>query len=66
MPGVFAAWISVPGTSATQTAGDVASWIPAMIAELAASPDNRRTIICLDEFLPCVKTSGRVSLRQVS
>ncbi len=47
---VDAAWISVPGTSAPQTAGDVASWILAMIGELAASPDNRRTIICLDEF----------------
>ena len=47
---VDAAWISVPGTSAPQTAGDVASWILAMIGELAGSPDNRRTIICLDEF----------------
>ena len=47
---VDAAWISVPGTSAPQTAGDVASWILAMIGELAASPDDRRTIICLDEF----------------
>lgn len=47
---VDAAWISVPGTSAPQTAGDIASWILAMIGELAASPDNRRTIICLDEF----------------
>lgn len=47
---VDAAWISVPGTSAPQTAGDVASWILAMIGELAASPDSRRTIICLDEF----------------
>jgi hypothetical protein len=47
---VDAAWISVPGTSAPQTAGDVASWILTMIGELAASPDHRRTIICLDEF----------------
>ena len=47
---VDAAWISVPGTSAPQTAGDVASWILTMIGELAASPDNRRTIVCLDEF----------------
>ncbi|NNN10111.1 MAG: hypothetical protein HKL85_13090 [Acidimicrobiaceae bacterium] len=47
---VDAAWISVPGTSSPQTAGDVASWILSMIGELAASPDNRRTIICLDEF----------------
>ena len=47
---VDAAWISVPGTSSPQTAGDVASWILAMVGELAASPDNRRTIICLDEF----------------
>lgn len=47
---IDAAWISVPGTSAPQTAGDVASWILAMIGELAASPDNRPTIICLDEF----------------
>jgi hypothetical protein len=47
---VDAAWISVPGTSAPQTAGDVASWILAMIGELASSPDHRRTIICLDEF----------------
>ena len=47
---VDAAWISVPGTSAPQTAGDVASWVLAMIGELAASADNRRTIICLDEF----------------
>lgn len=47
---VDAAWISVPGTSSPQTAGDVASWLLAMIGELAASPDHRRTIICLDEF----------------
>lgn len=47
---VDAAWISVPGTSAPQTAGDVASWILTMIGELAASADHRRTIICLDEF----------------
>jgi hypothetical protein len=47
---VDAAWISVPGTSSPQTAGDVSSWLLAMIGELAASPDNRRTIICLDEF----------------
>ena len=47
---VDAAWISVPGTSSPQTAGDVASWVLSMIGELAASPDNRRTIICLDEF----------------
>ena len=47
---VDAAWISIPGTSAPQTASDVASWILAMIGELAASPDDRRTIICLDEF----------------
>jgi hypothetical protein len=47
---VDAAWISVPGTSAPQTAGDVASWILAMIGELAASPDDCRTIVCLDEF----------------
>lgn len=47
---VDAAWISVPGTSAPQTAGDVASWILSMIGELAASLDHRRTIICLDEF----------------
>jgi len=47
---VDAAWISVPGTSSPQTASDVATWILAMIGELAASPDHRRTIICLDEF----------------
>jgi hypothetical protein len=47
---VDAAWISVPGTSSPQTAGDVASWVLSMIGELATSPDNRRTIICLDEF----------------
>ncbi len=47
---VDAAWISVPGTSSPQTAGDVASWILSMIGELAASSDNRRTIVCLDEF----------------
>ncbi len=47
---VDAAWISVPGTSAPQTAGDVATWILAMIGELAASHDQRRTIVCLDEF----------------
>jgi hypothetical protein len=47
---VDAAWISIPGTSAPQTAGDVASWILAMIGELATSPDHRRTIVCLDEF----------------
>lgn len=45
-----AAWISVPGTSSPQTAGDVASWILAMVGELATSSDRRRTIICLDEF----------------
>jgi hypothetical protein len=48
--GVDAAWISVPGTSSPQTAGDVASWILAMIGEMAVSTDVRRTIICLDEF----------------
>ena len=47
---VDAAWISVPGTSSPQTAGDAASWILALIGELAASTDSRRTIICLDEF----------------
>ena len=47
---IDAAWISVPGTSAPQTAGDVASWILTMIGELAVSADHRRTIICLDEF----------------
>ena len=47
---VDAAWVSVPGTASPQTAGDVASWILSMIGELAASPDNRRTIIFLDEF----------------
>jgi len=47
---VDAAWISVPGTSSPQTAGDVASWMLSMIGELATYPDRRRTIICLDEF----------------
>lgn len=47
---VDAAWISVPGTSSPQTAGDVASWLLSMVGELAAQPDHRRTIICLDEF----------------
>lgn len=45
-----AAWISVPGTTAPQTAGDVASWVLSMVGELAASPVHRPTIICLDEF----------------
>lgn len=37
-------------TAAPQTAGDIASWLLALIGELALSPDPRRTIVFLDEF----------------
>jgi hypothetical protein len=47
---VDAAWISIPGTSAPQMAGDVASWLLALIGELAAHGDGRPTFVVLDEF----------------
>lgn len=50
LPQADAAWISIPGTAAPQTAGDIASWLLALIGELALSPDPRRTIVFLDEF----------------
>ena len=45
-----AAWISIPGTAAPQTAGDIASWLLALIGELALSHNPRRTLVFLDEF----------------
>jgi hypothetical protein len=47
---VDAAWISIPGTTAPQTAGDLASWLLALIAGLAQSEQRRATLIILDEF----------------
>lgn len=47
---VDAAWLRLPGTSAPQTAGDVAAWILALVGELAESNDGRPTLIVLDEF----------------
>lgn len=47
---VDAAWLRLPGTSAPQTAGDVAAWILALVGELAEGNDGRPTLIVLDEF----------------
>ena len=45
-----AAWISIPGTSSPQAAGDIAAWVLAMIGELATKGDERLTLVFLDEF----------------
>ncbi len=45
-----AAWISIPGTSSPQTAGDIAAWILAMLGELAIKNESRKTLVILDEF----------------
>ena len=45
-----AAWISIPGTSSPQTASDIASWLLAMLGELAAKNEERKTLVILDEF----------------
>lgn len=50
LPQCDAAWVSLPGTTSPQTTADVAAWILALIAELAAHPDGRRTLIVLDEY----------------
>jgi hypothetical protein len=44
------AWVSIPGTSSPQTAGDLAAWILAMIGELAIDNGGRKTLVILDEF----------------
>ena len=59
---VDAAWLRLPGTSAPQTAGDVASWILALVGELAESNDGRPTLIVLDEF-SAVAQDARASSR---
>lgn len=59
---VDAAWLRLPGTSAPQTAGDVASWILALVGELAESNDGRPTLIVLDEF-SAVAQDARASAR---
>jgi hypothetical protein len=45
-----AAWISIPGTSSPQAAGDIAAWVLAMLGELATMNDGRKTLVFLDEF----------------
>ena len=45
-----AAWISIPGTSSPQAAGDIAAWVLAMLGELATVGDGRKTLVFLDEF----------------
>jgi len=45
-----AAWISIPGTSSPQAAGDIAAWVLAMLGELATKNDGRKTLVFLDEF----------------
>ncbi len=59
---VDAAWLRLPGTSAPQTAGDVASWLLALVGELAESNDGRPTLIVLDEF-SAVAQDARASAR---
>ena len=59
---VDAAWLRLPGTSAPQTAGDVAAWILALVGELAESNDGRPTLIVLDEF-SAVAQDARASAR---
>lgn len=44
------AWVSIPGVSAPQSAADIASWVLALLGELAAAPGRRRTLVILDEF----------------
>ncbi len=59
---VDAAWLRLPGTSAPQTAGDGASWILALVGELAENNDGRPTLIVLDEF-SAVAQDARASAR---
>ena len=56
---VEAAWLSLPGTTAGQTAGDAAAWILALIAELAGRADgSTRTLVILDEFSAVAARTG--------
>lgn len=46
-----AAWISIPGTRAPQSAADITAWLLHIVADLATRPGRkRRTLVILDEF----------------
>jgi hypothetical protein len=53
-----AAWLSLPGTTAGQTAGDAAAWILGLIGELAGRTDGTPTLIVLDEFSAVAARTG--------
>jgi hypothetical protein len=56
---VEAAWLSLPGTTAGQTAGDAAAWILALVGELAGRADRAtRTLVILDEFSAVAARTG--------
>jgi DNA helicase HerA-like ATPase len=55
---VEAAWLSLPGTTAGQTASDAAAWILALIGELAGRNDGTPTLVILDEFSAVAARTG--------
>jgi hypothetical protein len=55
---VEAAWLSLPGTTAGQTAGDAAAWILALIGELAGRGRGVPTLVVLDEFSAVAGRTG--------
>jgi len=55
---IEAAWLSLPGTTAGQTAGDAAAWILALIGELAGSGKGVPTLVILDEFSAVAARTG--------
>ena len=55
---VHAAWLSLPGTTAGQTAGDAAAWLLALLGELAGSISRIPTLVFLDEFSAVAGRTG--------
>ncbi len=55
---IRAGWLSLPGTTAGQTAGDAAAWILALIGELAGGGNKVPTLVILDEFSAVAGRTG--------
>jgi hypothetical protein len=55
---IHAGWLSLPGTTAGQTAGDAAAWILALIGELAGGGNKVPTLVILDEFSAVAGRTG--------
>ena len=55
---IEAAWLSLPGTTAGQTAGDAAAWLLALLGELAGSSSRIPTLVLLDEFSAVAGRTG--------